>query len=101
MIIHKLNEKDNNTTIKELMANNDYIILDVRTKEEYNESHIKNAINIEYDKIDEKVDLDITKLILVYCKSGKRSSIAYEKLKSLGYNVYNMGAFESINLDKE
>ena len=49
-----------------------YIIVDVRTKEEYDEGHLEGAINIPYDEIDENVDLDKTKTIMVYCKSGGR-----------------------------
>lgn len=81
-----------------------YIILDVRTKEEYEEEHIDNAINIPYDEIDENIDLDKEKIIYVYCQSGNRSSIAYEKLKSLGYTVYDLGSYsktlETINESK-
>ena len=99
--IHKMEEKDLNTQIKELIDQGNYIIVDVRTKAEYDQSHIKGSINIEYDKIDENVKLDKDKLIMVYCKSGKRSTTAYNTLKGLGYNVFNMGAFENINLEKE
>ena len=87
-------------TMKDVMEKNNYIILDVRTKEEYEEGHVKDSINIPYDEIDENVDLDKEKTIMVYCKSGKRSSIAYETLKELGYDVLDLGAYESINLEK-
>ena len=87
--------------IKELMNENIYIIVDVRTNEEYNESHLIDAINIPYNEIDETTNLDKEKLIFVYCKSGNRSSIAYNKLTNLGYNVYDMGAYEKIDLPKE
>ena len=43
-------EKDKTEAIKKIMSENEYIIVDVRTPEEYEESHIKGAINIEYDK---------------------------------------------------
>jgi len=90
-----------NPKIESLMINNDYLIVDVRTKEEYNESHLKGAINIPYDEINEDTILDKNLLIFVYCKSGNRSSIAEEKLTSLGYNVYDLGAFDNIDLPKE
>ena len=99
--IHRMEEKDINTQIKEIIDKGNYIIVDVRTKEEYNTSHIKGAINIEYDKIDENTKLDKDKTIMVYCKSGTRSTKAYNTLKNLGYDVFNMGAFENINLEKE
>ncbi len=88
-------------SVKELMQNNDYIIIDVRTKEEFSESHVKDAINIPYDEIDENTDIDKDKLVFVYCKSGNRSGKAYNTLKSLGFNVYDLGAFNSIDLPKE
>lgn len=87
--------------LEKLMNENDYTILDVRTKAEYNEGHLVGAINIPYDEIDENVNLDKEKLILIYCKSGKRSSIAFSTLSDLGFNVYDMGAFINIDLPKE
>lgn len=84
-----------------IIENDNYIIVDVRTSEEYNEGHVVGAINIPYDQIDENSNLDKTKTIMVYCKSGKRSSIAYNTLESLGYDTLDLGAYESINLEKE
>ena len=78
-----------------------YIIVDVRTKDEYDEGHLVGAINIPYDEIDENVELDKEKLILVYCKSGNRSAVAYNMLINLGFNVYDMGAYIEIDLPKE
>lgn len=78
-----------------------YIIVDVRTENEYKASHLVDAINIPYDEIDSGVKLDKNKTILVYCMSGNRSSIAYKTLDSLGYDVYDMGAFSDIDLPKE
>lgn len=86
---------------KKLMQENDYIIIDVRTWEEYNLGHIKNAINIPYDEINENVNLDKEKLIFVYCKSGNRSELAYDNLIQLGYEVYDLGAFTKIDLPRE
>lgn len=75
------------------MMNDDVIILDVREKEEYNNGHIKNALNIPLDNIiSEEIDIDKNKTILVYCQSGNRSKTASSKLASLGYeNIYNFG----------
>ncbi len=84
-----------------IIEKNNYIIVDVRTKEEYNESHVKSSINIPYDEIDEKTTLDKNKTIIVYCRSGDRSSKAYNTLKELGYDVYDAGAFDKLNLEKE
>ena len=77
------------------------IIVDVRTKEEYETGHVKGAINIPHYEINEKIDLDKSKTIMVYCKSGTRSAIAYEALKELGYKVVDLGAYDSIDMEKE
>lgn len=86
--------------IANIIEENNYIIVDVRTKEEYDEEHIKDAINIPYDVIKDS-NLDKNKTIMVYCKSGKRSSTAYYTLKNLGYDVFDLGAYSTINLEKE
>lgn len=80
----------------ELMAKEDgYVILDVRTVEEYRERHIPNAVNLPNEEIGtEQIDLLPNKdqLILVYCRSGRRSKEASEKLVKLGYtNVVEFG----------
>ena len=62
---------------EDMMKNEkDYIILDVRTAEEYKEGHIPNAINVANESIreDEIAELpDKDQLIMVYCRSGRRS----------------------------
>ena len=72
-----------------------YIIIDARTQEEYDEGHIPGAILIpEYEIADraEKELPDKDKLILVYCRSGRRSKIAAEELVKLGYtNIKEFG----------
>ena len=72
-----------------------YIILDVRTAEEFAEKHIPDAINIPNEVIgtEEISELpDKEQLILVYCRSGNRSKQASEKLAALDYtNVYEFG----------
>lgn len=87
--------------LHKILKNNNYVIVDVRTPSEYNHGHIKNAINISYDKINNNVKLDKNKVILVYCMSGKRSEIAYKKLVKMGYDAYDLGAYENINMEKE
>ena len=73
----------------------DIVILDVRTKEEYDGGHIKDAICIPNETIDEKVSetlKDKNQKILVYCRSGRRSVQAAEKLVALGYTkIYEFG----------
>ena len=72
-----------NNELKEILLADNYIIVDVRTKEEYNEEHVKDALNIPYNEINESTGLDKTKVIMVYCKSGNRSKIAEDKLIDL------------------
>ena len=72
-----------------------YIILDVRTQEEYNQGHIPGAIMISHEEVAEKAEgvlTDKEQLILVYCRSGRRSKIAAEALVELGYtNIKEFG----------
>ena len=75
-----------------------YIILDVRTPEEFSEKHIPGAINIPNETIgtEEVPELpDKDQLILIYCRSGNRSKQASEKLVRLGYT--NIVEFGGIN----
>ena len=87
--------------LKEVMNNNDYIIVDVRTPFEYEESHIVDAINIPYGEITGDVSLFKDKVVLLYCKSGTRANMAYESLYALGFKVYNLGGIEDIDLPKD
>ena len=72
-----------------------YVIIDARTQEEFDTGHIPGAILIpEYEIADraEKELPDKNQLILVYCRSGRRSKIAAEELVKLGYtNVKEFG----------
>lgn len=78
-----------------MLKDNDYIILDVRTEEEYFNGHIKGAINIPNEEIghEEIKELpDKNKKLLVYCRSGYRSKQAASKLAVLGYKeIYEFG----------
>ena len=83
----------------------DYIILDVRTEEEYNEGHIPNAILIPNTEIRERAELELTdqdQLILVYCRSGNRSKLAAGIFVELGYtNGVEFGGINSWPYDIE
>ena len=66
----------------------DYIIIDARTEEEYAEGHIEGAILIPEYEIADRAEAELPDkdaLILVYCRSGRRSKIAAEELVKLGY----------------
>lgn len=85
---------------KELIINNGAVMVDVRSEEEYNEEHIDGALLLPVDEISDDKVKNIIKskddVIIVYCKSGVRSSEAVDKLKGLGYNnVYNFGAMSN------
>ncbi len=95
---------DNNNSYEQITAEQaktimdtetDFYLIDARTQEEFAEGHIENAILIpEYEVADiaEKELPDKDALILVYCRSGRRSKIASEELVKLGYtNVKEFG----------
>jgi rhodanese-related sulfurtransferase len=72
-----------------------YIILDTRAQEEYDEGHIPGAIVIPHDEIADRAEEELPQkdqLLLVYCRSGRRSKIAAEALVELGYtNIKEFG----------
>ena len=72
-----------------------YIIIDARTKSEYDQGHIRGAILIPEYEIASRAKNELpnkNQLILVYCRSGRRSKIAAEELVKLGYtNVKEFG----------
>ena len=81
---------------KEIMdTEQDYIIIDARTEEEFAEGHIEDAILIPEYEIKGRAEKELPDkdaLILVYCRSGRRSKIASEELVNLGYtNVKEFG----------
>ena len=72
-----------------------YVILDTREQYEFDEGHIPGAVLLPYDQVNEKAESllpDKDQLILVYCRSGRRSKIAAETLVELGYtNIKEFG----------
>lgn len=83
----------------------EHIILDVREKDEYDEGHIPNAVLIPYTEIEDKAEELLPNkdmLILVYCRSGRRSKIASLSLAELGYtNVKEFGGIIDWNYEVE
>jgi rhodanese-related sulfurtransferase len=75
------------------------VIIDVRTKEEYNSGHVKNAVNVPLDNIAAVTQkLKPEDYIIVCCKSGARSAMAKNILKSKGYkNIVNGGGWASLD----
>lgn len=80
---------------KIMKTEQNYIILDTRTPEEFNEGHIPNAVCIDYQEVKARAEKELPdkdKLILVYCRSGRRSKIAAQTLCELGYtNIKEFG----------
>lgn len=76
-----------------------YLIIDVRTLEEFTDKHIPDAINIPNENIGTEEILELhnkDQLIFVYCRSGNRSKQASEKLVALGYtNIVEFGGINS------
>ena len=84
--------------VKMMKDEKNYIILDVRRPDEYAEGHIPGAINVPNEEIGtaEISELpDKSQMILVYCRSGRRSKEASEKLVKLGYtNIVEFGGIQ-------
>jgi phage shock protein E len=90
----------NEIDIQDIVIDENSTILDVRTEKEFNAGHLKNAINIPHTEIREKIKsqaLGKEAKIIVYCRSGRRSSIAKSNLEKMGYkNVINAGSYEKL-----
>ena len=89
--------------VKIMNENKNYVIVDVRTPDQYKEGHIKDAINLPLETIEKdiasKVPKKDTKIVL-YCNTGNRSGQAFEKLKKLGYtNVSNAQGVKQYKYD--
>ena len=87
--------------MKEIMRDSKAVLLDVRSKDEYDEGHLDNAKNSPLTKLEnlKKVDhLDSKTPIIVYCKSGVRSNDAAKELLKMGFiNIYDLGAMSNCN----
>jgi len=86
--------------ILENAENESFVILDVRTPEEYQEGHLPEAVNLDFksDSFRDVISLfDKDREYLVYCQSGKRSTGAVEVMRELGFQtVYHLtGGFSS------
>lgn len=85
---------------QERLLSENALVIDVRTAQEFQSGHIQNAVNIPYDVIGSRIQgvtQDKDREIVVYCRSGRRSGIALETLKGMGYqNVRNAGGYETL-----
>ena len=88
---------------KKMMETQKAIVVDVRTLEEYNEGHIPNAISVPLETIENEAEAKLKNkddLILVYCRSGRRSREAALKLIEKGYtNVIDFGGIQDWNAE--
>ena len=84
----------NSDELIEFIELNDAILVDVRTEDEYNSGYIESSLNIDYFSNEFSVNadkLDKTIPIILYCRSGKRSSMSASKISKLGFNeIYNL-----------
>lgn len=89
---------DMNEAVEMMENEKDYIILDVRTEQEFEEQHIPNAINVPNETIGTKEISELPdkeQLLMVYCRSGNRSKQASEKLVEIGYsNIVEFGGIK-------
>lgn len=79
--------------------NNGAVLLDVRTVEEFNESHIQQAVLFPLQTIEagQFPEVEKTNKIYVYCRSGNRSAQAEKLLKDQGYsNIVDLGAMSDV-----
>ncbi|MBT4135357.1 rhodanese-like domain-containing protein [archaeon] len=92
--ILSISVKDAEALIKDNENSKDFIILDVRTSEEYEEGHLKGAIKLDmgssdFDEVLGKLDKNFK--YLIYCRTDARSSEVLELMNKQGFvNVYNM-----------
>ena len=88
---HKLSAEE----AYEMMVSQEVVVVDVRTREEYDGGHIENAVLVPNESIGSEMpetlpDKEAT--LLIYCRSGRRSKDAAQKLLALGYqSVYDFG----------
>lgn len=92
-IINVDNEQAKNL-IYENMENDEFIILDIRTPEEFKSLHIDSAVNLDFYSNTFITDIDKLgkdKIYLVYCRSGRRSGITVNKMIEMGFkNIYHL-----------
>ncbi|MEM8937964.1 MAG: rhodanese-like domain-containing protein [Bacteroidota bacterium] len=96
--VYKIYQQKNiDSNLRELIAQG-AIILDVRTKGEFENGHIQNAVNISLGEIRERfIELDTSKTYITYCSHGLRSIKVKNLLKEKGFrSVYNGGSQEDL-----
>lgn len=81
------NLNEGGKTFEEMVKDgDDIVIIDVRTPDEFADGHIIGAVNMPYDLITELIEgIPVDTQLVLYCRSGRRSGIAADKLKEIGY----------------
>ena len=93
-IIKDVTPQEADSLIQKNKNNPKFVILDVRTPEEFRDGHINKAVNLDYNSPTFKNDLnglDKTKVYLIYCRTARRSKAAFDMMKEFGFReVYHM-----------
>ena len=84
------------------VAPNSFVLIDVRSAEEFASGHLQGAVNIPHDRITDEIGsvaADKYTRIILYCRSGRRADTALNALKTAGYeNVTNYGGLEDAQM---
>jgi len=89
--------------VEYLAGNYDVTIIDARTPKEYSAAHLKGAVNIPYDEVDEYMQFlpaNPVGDIIVYCRAGKRATLLKKELANYGYsNVQVLPPYQMVKDD--
>ena len=84
------------------VAPDSFVLIDVRSAEEFASGHLQGAVNIPHDRITDEIGsvaADKSARIILYCRSGRRADTALNALKAIGYeNVSNYGGLEDAQM---
>lgn len=82
--------------VSTIIQDENIVLIDVRTEEEYKSGHIPRAINIPNTEIENVINYDKDTPIAVYCRTGKRSKEAALTLEKMGYTkIYDLGSINN------
>ncbi len=82
--------------LDDYIGRTDVLLIDLRERESYKQSHIRTAVNIPYQELEERKDLPAGKLLIFYCDRGGASMAAARQMKKKGYEARSViGGFEA------
>ncbi|KGQ70661.1 hypothetical protein OA57_04645 [Chelonobacter oris] len=91
------------TTPQQIQQQQNPLMIDVRSKDEFDAGHLQSAVHIPHDQIERQISrltTDKDQKIYVYCRSGRRAEAAKAELEKLGYrNVENLGGYAQLKAD--